>query len=118
MPPNKHAVGMDGQNAAEVFLCERGYRILERNYRIKTGEIDLIARDGTYTVFIEVKSRNGLRYGHPREAVNALKQSRIIRTAQHYIMRKNLTDRDVRFDVIEVLNTQGSVHIEHIVNAF
>jgi putative endonuclease len=118
MPLNKHAAGMLGQKAAEDFLREKGCRILERNYRLKSGEIDLIARDGAYIVFVEVKTRGSLRYGAPREAVNAAKQARIIRTAQHYIIRKNLTDIDLRFDVIEVLTAQDNPQIIHIENAF
>ncbi|MCL2603976.1 MAG: YraN family protein [Defluviitaleaceae bacterium] len=116
--PNKHTAGMLGQQAAEDYLVKKNYRILQRNYRVKSGEIDLIAQDGAYLVFVEVKSRSGLGYGHPREAVNAAKQARILRTAQHYIIRYRLAERDLRFDVIEVLNTRGEVQIEHIENAF
>jgi putative endonuclease len=118
MPPNKHAAGMLGQQQAEDFLCKKGLLILGRNYRAKTGEIDLIAQEGPCIVFVEVKSRSGLQYGHPREAVTAAKQARLLRTAQHYISRHRLTDRELRFDVVEVLTKQGEVHIEHIENAF
>jgi putative endonuclease len=109
---------MEGQKKAEEFLTQKGYRILTRNYRVKTGEIDLIARDGPYIVFVEVKSRSGLSYGHPREAVNTTKQNRIIQTARQYITRYAITDGDYRFDVVEVLTTQEKTQINHIENAF
>ena len=109
---------MDGQKAAEDFLCKKGLRIIARNYRIKSGEIDLIAQNGTYIVFVEVKTRTGFNFGLPCEAVNHTKQNRIIRTALHYIAHKNLCDNDLRFDVVDVMYTQGQVHIEHFENAF
>jgi putative endonuclease len=118
MNKNKHTLGMEGQQYAEDYLCKKGWHMLARNYRAKTGEIDLIAQDGAYIVFVEVKSRNGLSHGHPCEAVTAAKQARIMRTAQQYAARYRLTDRDTRFDVIEVLTAQGKVHIRHIENAF
>ena len=109
---------MDGQQAAEDFLIQKGYAILQRNYRAATGEVDLIARDGAYFVFIEVKARNSAKYGLPREAVTSGKQKKIIRTAQHYLARYQLTDVDIRFDVVEVVWRDGKVFIEHLEDAF
>jgi len=117
-PPTKYAVGMDGQQAAETFLLEKGYRILARNYRIRTGELDLVAQHDTYLVFIEVKTRKSHTYGQGREAVTHRKQQQIIRTALHYAARHGLTERDMRFDVVEVVLTNGQAQIEHIENAF
>jgi len=111
-------MGMLGQQHAEAFLVKKGLRILARNYRAKTGEIDLIAQAGTYFVFIEVKSRASLRYGQPREAVTQTKQGKIIRTAQQYITYRRLGECDMRFDVIEVLFLRDNIHIKHIENAF
>ena len=115
---NKHTAGLNGQQAAEDYLIKKGLTILHRNYRVRTGEIDLIARDGAYFIFIEVKARHSNKYGLPREAVTPAKQNKIIRTAQHYLMRYQLADVDVRFDVVEVIWTEGAVHIEHLENAF
>ena len=115
---NKHEAGIRGQLEAEAFLRSKGWDILERNYRVKTGEIDLIARSGGYVVFIEVKFRGGLSHGFPREAVGVAKQQRIIRTAMHYISARGLDDQDFRFDVVEVLEQGGRVFVNHIEDAF
>ncbi|MCL2285826.1 MAG: YraN family protein [Firmicutes bacterium] len=115
---NKYEFGMQGQQDAEKFLQAKGYRILKRNYRIQTGEVDLIARDGDYIIFIEVKYRSGVGYGYPRESVGKAKQRRIIKTAMHYIAVNDLDNQDFRFDVIEVLGYDGRVEINHIENAF
>ena len=115
---NKYEAGMRSQREAEEFLLSKNYRILERNYRIRTGEIDLIARDGDFIVFVEVKYRSGLKFGLPRESVNFAKQQKIIRTALHYISTKKLDNHDFRFDVIEVIEQAESTTINHIENAF
>lgn len=95
-----------GEAIAEDYLKESGYIILERNFRTKFGEIDLIAKDRDYIAFIEVKTRCGTLFGSPGEAVTTLKQHKISRTAEAYIMKKNLFKFKFRFDVIEViLNT-------------
>ena len=115
---NKYKTGMDGQQAAEAFLLDRGMRILARNWRVKTGEIDLVARDGEYIVFVEVKYRSSTAFGYPREAVNAAKQKRIMRTALNYIARYRLVECALRFDVVEVIADKRQLHISHIENAF
>jgi putative endonuclease len=107
-----------GQQAAEEYLIKKGWHILARNFRAKTGEIDLIGRDRTYVAFVEVKCRSQLRYGYPRESVNAPKQRRIKKTALFYIVDKKLYEQDMRFDIVEVYNDNGQFHIEHIENAF
>lgn len=101
--------GVTGEDDALLFLQSAGYTVIERNYRSRFGEIDLIARDGEYTVFIEVKRRTNTRYGLPREAVTAAKQRKIIMTAREYAARRGLLDRPLRFDVVEVL--PGTVNI-------
>ncbi|MCL1862967.1 MAG: YraN family protein [Defluviitaleaceae bacterium] len=115
MPVNKYEAGQQGQAQAENHLISAGYKILAKNYRTRTGEIDLIARGGDgYIVFIEVKYRTSINYGSPAEAVNARKQQKIIRTALFYISQNRLNNHDFRFDVIEVLGTE----VNHIENAF
>jgi len=118
--PTKYAMGMEGQQVAEAYLCEKGLRILACNYRIRTGEIDLVAQHGTYLVFIEVKTRKSHTYGQGRESVTRHKQQQIIRTALHYITRHNMHDHDMRFDVVEVtINPSNQIaSVEHIENAF
>ena len=115
---NKHEAGLAGQQAAEKFLQGKGYEVLDRNYRVRTGEIDLVVKGDGYIVFVEVKFRRGLEYGYPREAVGYTKQQRIMNTAMHYLTRHSLTDADIRFDVVEVLEQQGKMYVSHIENAF
>lgn len=95
-------IGTLGETIAEKFLLKQGYKILERNYYCKLGEIDIIAKDKDYIVFIEVKTRYDNYYGSPAESVTAYKQYRIHKTAQVYIMFKKLDSFNFRFDVIEI----------------
>jgi len=115
---NKYQSGMQRQQDAEAFLLAAGYSILERNYRVRGGEIDLIAKHRDYIVFIEVKFRSGVRYGYPRESVGVAKQRRIIKTAMHYIAVRGLDNQDFRFDVVEILAHGEKIKINHIENAF
>jgi len=114
---NLRNVGVIGEDIAIKYLQENGYEILERNFRAKTGEIDIIACINDIIVFIEVKARNNNRYGYPYEAVNYKKQQKIIKVAQNYIISRGLNNYQCRFDIIEVfLNLQSKVN--HIENAF
>ena len=115
---NKYKSGMQGQQEAEAFLLAGGYKILARNYRVRDGEIDLIARHEDYIVFIEVKFRSGVGYGYPRESVGAAKQRRIIKTAMHYIAVRGLDNQDFRFDVMEIFACGKQIEVNHIENAF
>ncbi|MDR0273039.1 MAG: YraN family protein [Clostridiales bacterium] len=115
---NKYEAGQRGQATAEAYLRENGYEILHKNYRLRTGEIDLIARTGTYIVFIEVKFRTGTAFGFPSESVNNAKQQKIISTALHFIAASKSQNQDFRFDVIEVLEKNNRIIINHIENAF
>ena len=110
---NNTEIGNKGEKIAKKYLKLRFYKILETNYRRKTGEIDIIAKKKGYIIFIEVKYRSNTNKGLPREAVNAFKQRQIKRTAEMYIMENSLSC-DMRFDVIEILGKK----IEHIKNAF
>ncbi len=112
---NKRQVGKDYEELAARCLEEKGYRILERNFRCRQGEIDLIARDGSCLVFVEVKYRRDGRAGDPAEAVDFRKQRRIIRTAAYYCYKRNIGESQAcRFDVISVLGSE----VRHIENAF
>lgn len=112
-------LGKSGEDTAEQFLKEKGYRILERNFSLKMGEIDLIALDGDTVVFVEVKTRRGNGYGVPAEAVTRRKQDQIVKTAMAYLLKKKLRDVSCRFDVIGIsLQGGASPKIEHIQSAF
>ena len=111
-------LGQRGEEQAARYLRLRGYRILERNYRCRFGEIDLIARRGRYLVFVEVKQRHDARFAEAREFVTAQKQSRILAAAQQYLA-ENESELQPRFDVVEVYGGEsGRPRIVHLENAF
>jgi putative endonuclease len=114
----KQALGKEGERIAERYLKKKGYKLIERNYRCKGGELDLIALDRRVVVFVEVKARTGQGYGSPVEAVEYHKQQRMIRAAQVFLSEKNLHQRDARFDVVGVSWPGGKPVVEHIENAF
>lgn len=100
---NKRNLGAEKEQMAAEFLEKQGYRILEKNFRCRQGEIDLIARDGRYLVFVEVKYRADGRSGEPEEAVNASKQYVIRRVAAYYLYRNRLPESTpCRFDVVGI----------------
>ena len=97
---SKRKTGAEYEQKAGAYLEGQGYEILEYNYRCRTGEIDIVARDGEYLVFCEVKYRADARTGHPAEAVDARKQRRISKCALYYLTRHGLADQACRFDVV------------------
>lgn len=103
-----------GETSAVEYLEEKGYEILETNYKNKLGEIDIIAKDGERIVFVEVKARQTARFGYPREAVNYYKQKTIQMVATMYLKSKRLLNSYIRFDVIEILAGE----ITHLISAF
>lgn len=108
--------GRLGETAAAAFLERQGVRILEKNFRSRFGEIDLIGLDGSCLAVIEVKTRKSPASGEGAEAVDLRKQRKICSTFNYYRMKKRLTDfTSVRFDVIEV---DQSFHCRWIKNAF
>lgn len=110
--------GKAGEEAAASFLERKGYRILEQNYRVKGGEIDIIAQKGSYLVFAEIKERREDSLVSPLEAVTPQKQRRIIRTALLYLMRFP-SPLQPRFDVLGLVREEnGHYRITHIENAF
>lgn len=118
MADGRKVLGAEGEGAAVCFLRRRGYAILERNYRCALGEVDVVALDGRTLVFVEVKTRTQDGCGTPFEAVDRRKQRQIVRTAQHFICRHDLHDRDVRFDVVGVWRDGRRLACELIPNAF
>ena len=109
--------GKIGEDLARKHLIEKGYKILETNYRNKIGEIDIIALHRNILVFIEVKTRTSISYGYAFEAVNRHKQDKIINTSLGYIKYRNLKDIQYRYDIIEVYLTKKP-GIRHIKDAF
>ena len=103
------ALGALGERLASEHLERQGYRILERNFRCRMGEIDLIARRGSELVFAEVKLRKDASHGEAREFVTAAKQRKLLLTAEYYLSaRPWAQDLRARFDVIEVYAPQGT----------
>lgn len=101
---NKREVGYEYEQKAAVYLQNQGYEILESNYNMRTGEIDLIAKDGEYYAFIEVKYRSSIRNGYPEEAVDYRKMKHITKTASLYLLRHGLSEfTPCRFDVVVIL---------------
>ena len=114
------AVGARGEELATGHLQANGYRILERNFRSRGGEVDIVARDRDGTiVFVEVKTRSNLAFGLPQLAVNSRKQRQIAKGALTWLSRNRSHQQAARFDVIAVLlHDDGCCELEHIVNAF
>ncbi|AFV11257.1 endonuclease [Thermacetogenium phaeum DSM 12270] len=112
------SVGLRGEELALSFLSRLGYHLLEKNYRCRLGEIDLIMKDGQNLVFIEVKTRRSDSYGAPQEAVGPLKQAKIRKLARYYLMTKGIREQQVRFDVVAIRFGGGKYHIEHLKGVF
>ena len=111
---NNRRTGTGYERKAGAYLESLGYKIVTYNYRCRLGEIDLIAKDGAYYVFCEVKYRADERKGSPLEAVDARKQQKIFRTAMYYLTEQQLEDVPCRFDVVGIEGTK----ITLIKNAF
>jgi len=116
----RQRLGRDGEALAERELRGRGLEVVERRYRSRCGEIDLVALDGEQVVFVEVKARRGRGFGLPAEAVGRHKRRRIGRVALAFLQRRGWLERRCRFDVVEVFvrGGAGSADVRHIVDAF
>lgn len=109
--------GADSEFMAVTFLKENGYKIIERNYRTKIGEIDIIAKDGDTIVFIEVKARKSSAY-NPKEAVTSSKKRKISMVALYYLKSTRQINKRARFDVVAIDSAKKSGAVEIIKNAF
>ena len=120
MKYSKKQLGKIGELLAMKFLKQKGYQIIERNYRSAWGEIDLVVQDGDVLAFVEVKTRRSLKFGAPQLAVTNSKQRKISKTALQYLQEKELFDYVCRFDVISIVFPPDPSEpiIEHIENAF
>jgi putative endonuclease len=115
---SKQLLGKEGERLAEQYLKKKGYKIVERNYRCRGAELDLIVLDRRVIVFVEVKTRTGHGFGSPFEAVEFRKQQKMIQAAQYFLNEKKLHQRDARFDVVGISWPGGEPLVEHIENAF
>lgn len=112
-------IGNFGENLAETYLKQNGYKILTKNFTCKIGEIDIIGIDKNLICFIEVKTRYNLKYGYPCEAVTRNKMMKIYKSSQVYILKNRLFKYSFRFDIIEILlDKKNKPKIRLIKNAF
>ena len=114
--PNNKIIGDMGEILAQKYLKNKGYKILDTNYKNHIGEIDIVCYDKsnkTY-IFVEVKNRKDIKYGYPREAVGNHKQNKIRAVAESYMVSHGIYDEKIRFDVVEIIDS----NITHIENAF
>ena len=118
MSRHRVLLGKTGEDLACQELERRGYAIVARRYRQRGGELDIIARDGTTIVFVEVKAREGRAFGEASEAVTAQKRRTITRLALDYLMRHRLTNCPCRFDVVSIHFDAGTPVIEVFQRAF
>ena len=114
---NNIKTGNDGEQAACTHLQEKGYEILEKNYRYRKSEIDLIAKHENWLVFIEVKTRSSSFFGFPEEFVDRKKQLLIFEAADNYVYEKDWNG-NVRYDIVSIMVTRGKREIFHIEDAF
>ncbi len=105
--------------AAWDYLSKKGYKILDKNYRCKIGEIDVVAKKKGQIVFIEIKTRTSADFGDPEESVHPFKRRKLVRLAEWYLKDKKLEDSSARFDVVSILwKDSGDPEIRLIENAF
>ena len=111
--------GQQGEEAAANFLRAQGYMILERNFHSQQGEIDLVAEEGDFLVFVEVKNYSGRSYGSPVGAIGRGKRASLTHAAKTYLQKNNIHNRYCRFDVVTIFRyADGSVQTELYRNAF
>ena len=118
MANHKQHFGSKGEELAVRHLKNKGYKIIERNFRTRSGEIDIIAKHQGQIVFAEVKTRRTSRFGHPKLAVTLPKQRKISMVALAYLKKHNAMDADARFDVVTVQSRGDHLSIEIFPNAF
>lgn len=112
---NNAQTGREGETAAANYLIKKGYRILEKNYRYKRSEIDIIALKEKLLVFVEVKTKTTVAFGYPEDAVNYNKIKKVLEGADHYIYEKDWC-LNIRFDVIAI--NRSTKEIKHFEDAF
>lgn len=114
---NTKPLGRKGEDLAASYLRDRGWEILERNYRTRRGEIDLVCRDSDTIVFVEVKARTPTDFARPDQSVTRRKQAKLRRLVEEYLVTHRLESSDIRFDVLGVTLGSRRPEFEHIVGA-
>lgn len=117
-PDARQTLGKYGEDVACEALVRRGYAVLERRFRLRGGEIDIVARDGRVLVFVEVKTRAGPAFGEAAAAVTPRKQHRLTRLAGAYLARRGWTNVPCRFDVVTVDVTAAGTRVQVFQHAF
>lgn len=112
--PQFYKYGIIGEEIAINYLQNIGYKIIERNFLCRQGEIDIIAKDGIEYVFVEVKTRSSSCYGRPSEAVNEIKKKHILKSTKYYLYLNKLENQFIRFDVMEVYLFNHKYKINHL----
>lgn len=108
--------GRRGEELAALYLQQKGYAIIERNWRCPVGELDVIAQDGSTLVFVEVRTRQGSRFGRAEESITPAKQTRLIELAQTFLQEKAVT-LPWRIDVVAIQLEAGQPQVTHLENA-
>ena len=114
---DSHILGQEGEELAREHLLKKGYKILHRNWKSGKREIDIVAENKDFIVFVEVKTRSDDYLMHPRHAVTSEKQKSIIYAAENYLKRYNI-NKESRFDIVSIISDGKSVLVEHIEDAF
>lgn len=114
----KKELGRQGEEIAARYLQKKGYRLLDRNYYTRFGELDVICEKNQELVFVEVKARTSIKYGFPEESITAKKKEHLRKAALIYIDSLNRPFRGMRFDVITILMEKDDKKINHIKSAF
>jgi putative endonuclease len=110
MPDKRQALGRRGENYAAHYLAAQGYRVLTRNWRCASGEIDLVAEKAAALIFVEVRTRRGDRWGTPEESITPAKRAKLIAAAQTYLDEHGQANRDWRIDVVAIeIGSRGEV---------
>lgn len=109
----RHNLGKTGEEIAEIYLIKNGYKILEKNFSCRQGEIDIIARDIKEIVFVEVKTRTNKKYGEPIDSITYYKKKHLIKSIQFYLYLKKLDNAFIRIDIIEIYKKDDVFLIKH-----
>ena len=118
MPSPRSRLGTQGERIAAAHLESLGLVIETRNYRTRFGEVDIVARDGEETVFVEVRTKRSTAYGTPEESLTPRKQARLVKAAEQYLAERGLAGTSWRVDLVAItLQPDGPVHISHIESA-
>lgn len=104
----RHETGSNGEKLALKFLEKQGYRVMERNYHCRIGEIDIVAKDGKELVFVEVRTKGSFDFGEPEESVNIPKRKRLVRLSYYYVIEHGLEAVPWRIDLVTVRLRPGT----------